>query len=168
MKAGRKRRPSKLRLIEGNPGHRPIPEGEPEFRLADDVPTPPPFLDAYAREEWDRVSPELYAAGLITLVDTGPLAAYCEAYSTWRAAVVELQNQAKVNDKTLAGGALIKTKGGNIIQNPLRGVANTARAAMVRIAAEFGLTPASRANLEGSKRGDEDPLESKYFGKARA
>lgn len=167
MRRGPKRKPTALRVIEGNRSHRPIPEGEPEFSLPDDVPVPPDFLDAYGREEWDRIAPELYAAGLITVVDTGTLAAYCEAYATWRAAVVELQRQAKVNDKTLAGAALVKTKSGNVIQNPLRGVANTARAAMVRIAAEFGLTPSSRANLEGSKRGDEDPAEAKFFGSKR-
>ena len=43
---------------------------------------------------------------------------------------------------------LIKTKEGNIIQQPLVGIANKAKADMVRFAAEFGMTPSSRARIE--------------------
>jgi phage terminase small subunit len=40
---------------------------------------------------------------------------------------------------------LIKTSNSNAIQNPFVGIANTAAAAMVRFAAEFGMTPSARA-----------------------
>ena len=56
---GRKPTPTYLKLLKGNPGKRAIrPTVEPP-RPA--VPPPPPdFLIGYAKEEWVRVSPELF------------------------------------------------------------------------------------------------------------
>lgn len=164
MKRGRKNKPTKLRVIEGNRGHRPINQAEPEFSVALDMPPAPVYLDAYAREEWDRVAPELYGVGLLTIPDQTTLAAYCLAFSRWRFAEEEIQKVAKLDDRTKHGGLVQITKEGNAIQHVLVGIANTARKDMVRIAAEFGLTPSARANLEGSGRGGEDQTEKKFFG----
>ena len=46
-------------------------------------------------------------------------------------------------------GLILRTKSGNVIQNPLVGAANKAMADMVRYAAEFGLTPSSRTRVSG-------------------
>ena len=45
----------------------------------------------------------------------------------------------------LTSGLMIKTTGGNAIQNPLVGTANKAASDMVRYATEFGFTPAARS-----------------------
>lgn len=167
MRPGPRNKPTALRLVEGNRSKRPIPENEPEFAIPTDMPDAPPFLDPLAREEWDRVAPELYGIGLLTIPDTGTLAAYCMSYSRWRAAEEALQREAKTNDKALHGAALIKTKEGNLIQHPLVGVANMARRDMVRFAAEFGLTPSARANLGNPGTGGGSKTkkaESKFFG----
>jgi P27 family predicted phage terminase small subunit len=50
--------------------------------------------------------------------------------------------------KNEANGLVVKTKSGNIIQNPLVGVANKAMADVVRYAAEFGMTPSARSRIE--------------------
>jgi P27 family predicted phage terminase small subunit len=42
---------------------------------------------------------------------------------------------------------LSRTTKGNLIQNPLVGIANKAMADMVRYAAEFGMTPSARTRL---------------------
>lgn len=158
---GPKRKPTKLHVINGNPGHRPLNTNEPE--PAADMPPRPEFLDDYAVQEWDRQAPHLYGLGILTVVDGAAFGAYCMAYSRWRRAEEALATEARVDDKTKAGGTVIKTTSGNLIQNPLVGIANAARRDMVRYAAEFGLTPSSRANLEAGKR-DKDPTDKKYFG----
>lgn len=163
-KPGGRRKPSALRVIEGNRGHRPIPQGEPKPTIPADMPEAPALLDAHGREEWDRVAPELYALGLLTVVDQGPLAAYCMAFSRWKTAELAIQRDAKVNDKTKHSGLVQITKEGNAIQHVLVGVANTARRDMMRFAAEFGLTPSARAYLASSKRGDGDDTDKKFFG----
>jgi len=54
------------------------------------TPTPPDWLDAEAREEWQRVAPELDAQGLLALVDRGMLVAHCSAWSTMVRCIAEL------------------------------------------------------------------------------
>lgn len=163
-KPGPRPKPTRLKVVTGNPGHRPLNENEPE--PAADMPPVPDHLDDDARAEWDRVAPELYAIGVLTVVDGSVLGAYCSAFSVWAKCERRLQAMARNDDTVLAEGVLVKTKSGNVILNPLQGAANVARRDMVKMAAELGLTPSSRANLEGRKR-EEDPTDSKYFGKRR-
>lgn len=48
--AGRKPKPTKLKILEGNPGKQRLPKGEP---MPDtEMPEAPEHLDKYAREEW--------------------------------------------------------------------------------------------------------------------
>lgn len=163
MKTGRRRKPTQLRVVEGNRGHRPLNENEPKPPA--DMPKAPAFLDRIAKAEWRRQAPTLYAIGVLTSVDGAALAAYCSAFSVWARAEVRLQTQARNDDTVLADGILQRTKSGNVILNPLQGAANVARRDMLRFAAELGLTPAARANMEAAKRGgEEDPTDKKYFG----
>jgi len=156
--AGRKPIPNVVKFKLGNPGRRPLKkEPTPEDRS---IPTPPVHLDAYAREEWDRIADGLHAMGILFTIDQQVLAAYCAAYARWRHAEEALQERVRVSGSEL--GALIdKTSNGNIIQNPLIGISNKAAGDMVRYAAEFGLTPAARARLAidpGKPKGKFDGL----------
>lgn len=148
--------PTRLKIIRGNPGKQRI-RAEPEPAVPPQVPEAPTFLDGYAREEWDRVADELYRLGLLTVVDTRPLAAYCSAYDRWRTAEETLAAIA-ANDSVLHG-LVVKTAEGNMRRNPLVQIASDAAAAMVRYAAEFGLTPAARSRI--SVAGSKEP-ESKF------
>ena len=148
---GRKRTPTNLKIITGNPGKRALPKNEPQ--PDSEMPAHPSHLDKYAREEWDRLCPSLHTLGLLYAVDRGAFACYCMAYSRWRTAEEELSKRVEKGG-TLAG--LIDVTGtGSVIQNPLVGIANKAMADMIRYAAEFGLSPASRARL-GTNPGREE------------
>lgn len=149
--------PSNLRLLQGG---RVPDRTEPEPTRPSELPEPPVYLTGYAREEWDRVIEDLYATGVYANVDQTMLAAYCMAFGRWIRAELDLEKMAALDPTT--HGVMIKTSNGNAIQNPLVGVASTARRDMQRIAAEFGLTPSSRTLLDAGKRGAEDPLATKY------
>lgn len=127
--------PTKLKLLRGNPGRRPI-RPEPQPRIDNESPKPPDYLGKDARAEWLRVAPELYRLGLLTVIDISALAAYCNAFGRWTAA------EREVGDKLT-----IETSNGNTVQNPLVGIANAAARDMVKFAAEFGLSPAARRRL---------------------
>jgi P27 family predicted phage terminase small subunit len=132
---GRKPHPTHLKLVKGNPGHRPLNDTEPAPRKM--LPDPPEDLTGAARKEWDRIAPELYRLGLLTSLDRSALAAYCQVYARWREA-----------ERGIAkGGLLSMTTNGNLVQNPLVGIANKAMSDMVRYAAEFGMTPSTRTRL---------------------
>lgn len=150
---GRKPKPTHLKLVTGNAGRRPLNDAEPKLALS--IPTPPPELSDAAKVEWGRVSERLFRAGILTEIDRGALAAYCQSYGRWIHAERAMARLAEA-DKT-TGGLLIKTTNGNAIQNPLVGIANKAAADMVRYAAEFGMTPSARSRIkaEGKAAGDE-------------
>lgn len=85
---GRYPKPTKLKLLEGNPGRRALPD-EPEFRQT--TADPPPRLDKYGLEEWNRVAPALVEHGILTEPDRAALEAYCRWFSLWRKSMMEIE-----------------------------------------------------------------------------
>lgn len=143
---GRKPKPSHLKAVANNPGNRSLNLKEAKIDL--DQPSPPPFLSDEAKVEWGRVCSILYEAGLMTQVDRGALAAYCQAYGRWQQAEVALAKMAEKDPVTK--GLMIKTSNGNAIQNPLVGIANKAHADVIRYSAEFGMTPSARSRVNAN------------------
>jgi P27 family predicted phage terminase small subunit len=152
--------PTRLKVLRGNPSKERVKKNEPQPRR-DPLPTDAPeMLVGYAREEWDRVVPELRYLRLMTRVDTQPLAAYCNAYATWRLAV-EAFNSSEARFQKL-DRLVIRNDKGTPFQNPLIRTMREAAHEMVRYATEFGFTPSARTRLttppegagEESKFGD--------------
>jgi phage terminase small subunit len=59
---GRKPKPTRLKLIEGNPGKRATNQHEP--RPEPKVPTCPAHLCPAAKAEWKRLAQELFVLGI--------------------------------------------------------------------------------------------------------
>ena len=137
---GRKPTPTVIKQVLGNPGRRPMNAAEPRPTMS--RPTAPSFLNAEAMAEWQRISDELARMGLLTGLDRAGLAAVCQAYGRWVQAELALARM-----KNEMNGLVIRTKSGNMIQNPLLGVANKAMSDYMRYAAEFGMTPSSRTRI---------------------
>ena len=87
--SGRKPKPTKLKLITGNPGKRLLYEREPEPKPG--IPECPSHLDEEARAEWGRIAPELATMGVLARIDRAALAAYCQAWSRWVKAEGEIR-----------------------------------------------------------------------------
>jgi P27 family predicted phage terminase small subunit len=132
---GRRPKPSRLKLLTGNPGRRPLNPDEPQPEIA--IPECPPELGPVARREWDRLSGELASLGLLTNLDRSALAAYCGAYALWAEATEAIQKF----------GTMVKSPSGYPIQSPYVSIANRQAEIMMRIASEFGFTPASRSRI---------------------
>jgi P27 family predicted phage terminase small subunit len=142
---GRKPTPSHLRLLQGNVQRRPVPMDEPQPLQLLDAPPPLAFIEAYAKEEWERLAPELVRMGLMTLVDSAPFAAYCVAFARWRTAEEAL---ARMADKDpVMRGLIVRSKAGTAMENPLVYTSRRAAQEMLRFASEFGFTPAARARI---------------------
>ena len=156
---GRRPKPTALKLIDGNPGGRPLNDLEPQPVVG--APTCPAHLSPTAKAEWKRLAQQLESLGIISQLDRAAFAAYCQAYARWVQAEKAIAKMAEKDQ--LTGGLMIKTSNGNAIQNPLVGIANKAMADMVRYAAEFGMTPSarSRINVEPPSE-NQDPAEA-YF-----
>ena len=132
---GRKPQPTKLKVLHGNPGKRELNKNEPQPEIM--IPSPPEHLNDAAKEEWDRVSGELYTLKLLSSIDRSALAAYCQAYGRWVSAEKGIESK----------GLLVKTTNGNVIQSPLVGIANKSLLIMHKFLVEFGMTPSSRSRI---------------------
>ena len=133
---GRKPRPSHLKIIEGNPGKRPLTKNEPKPRPI--RPFCPRWLLAEAKKEWSRVMPELERMGLLTTVDRAALATYCQAWARYREAEEALEKY----------GSILKSPESDYIQVSPYTTISRQNAQIVRaFCAEFGLTPGSRTRL---------------------
>lgn len=144
--------PSAIKQVLGNPGRRPISTAEPRPTMP--RPAAPEFLNAEGAAEWDRISAELAGMGLLSGLDRGGLGAVCQAYGRWVQAEVALAKM-----KNEADGLIIRTKSGNMIQNPLVGVANKAMSDYMRFAAEFGMTPSARTRIAVGEGDEPDPID---------
>ena len=141
-----------MKLLEGNPGKRPLNEREP-------VPPKgnikcPDWLLPEAKKEWKRLAPSLEALGVLTLVDLTAFEGYCQAYARWKEAEAFITQH----------GSIFKTPSGYVQQVPQVSIAQQSLKIMQSFCSEFGLTPATRARIiaagglqEG--RAEEDPME---------
>jgi P27 family predicted phage terminase small subunit len=133
---GRKPKPTVLKLLDGNPGKRPLNDREP--RVPEGVPDPPDWLDDEARAEWFRTVKVLSDMGLMSRADGTALAAYCTIYSRW----VHAEAQVK------KFGTIVKSPDKNFpMTSPYLTVANQSLEAMRKFLVEFGLTPSSRSRI---------------------
>ena len=151
--------PFVLKALRGNPGCRRM-KPEPMPAIAPVCPEPPPFLTGYARDEWYRVAEQLHCLGLLTVIDSMPLAAYCASYARWRQAEEALAEMGKRDP--VMHGLLMKSRDGNARRNPLIKVSADAADAMVRYAGLFGITPVARSRIAAGVHAQ--PGSSKFDG----
>lgn len=142
--AGRKPKPPELRIVEGNPGHRPIPENTP--KPSPKRPSRPSWILPEAKREWNRIVPQLERLGLLTSVDRAALAGYCQAWARYRQAEEILDTE----------GFTITTDKGNVIQRPEVSISRNMLQQVRAFAAEFGLTPSSRGRIQIPGQDEDD------------
>jgi P27 family predicted phage terminase small subunit len=155
---GRKPKPTHLKLIQGNPGRRPLNKAEPQPARGA-MPLPPAELGPDAKITWAQVAPELWRSGVLTSIDHTVLRFF--AISVGRAIEAE-RIIAEMGRDELTRGLMIKTAGGNAIQNPMLAIANRAMADAVKYGAELGLSPASRSRISAVEPSAPDPGDE-YF-----
>jgi P27 family predicted phage terminase small subunit len=148
---GRKPKPTALKLIQGNPGRRPL--NLDEFRPGVEIPRPPPHVrdNVEAFREWKRVTAELARYGLISLVDRAALVFYVIAWARHVEAEAMIQKAA-----TAAGGSglFVKTPNGFPVQSPWLAVSNKAMELCTKFLAEFGMSPSARTRVSPSAQPD--------------
>ena len=84
-----------------------------------------------------RLTAELAKLNLVTHLDRGALATYCGAYALWAEAMEQIQKY----------GTMMKSPTGYPVQSPYLAIANRQAEIMLRVASEFGFTPASRSRI---------------------
>lgn len=124
--AGRKNKPTLLKLLDGNPGHKPLPKNE--VIPQGDIESPPDWLTPSQREIWEYAV-DHSPAGLLKSLDFSMMLAWTLAYDALKETSIKMQccddEEFKALSRILAQQS----------------------AAMIRAAGEMGFSPASRAKV---------------------
>lgn len=165
---GRKPKPVALKLLEGNPGKRPLPAGKGG---ASAVPACPAHLDPEAKKEWKRIVKELRVLNMLARIDRAALAAYCQLW----ARVVKLEGVVQrtgevLTDKVVKRHYGRKNEAGvaeeivhertKFYRSPYAIELQACYERLHSFLSEFGLTPSSRARLGvGQATAEDDELD---------
>ena len=154
---GRRPKPTALKVLAGNPGHRAVNKAEPRPRAV--LPKCPPVLQGEAKHEWRRMARKLHHLGLLSEIDGAALTAYC---LTW-ARLVDAEGKLRQH------GAVVISPNGFPVQSPYLSVATKATEQLVRILVEFGMTPSSRSRIQlptqpAAGRQDSAETYERFFG----
>ena len=158
MKPGPPPKPTHLRLLEGNPGRRPMNTFEPQPKPRVKTPPAPKYLGEIGKAEWRRVAKELVALRLLTTLDMTALGIYCASFETWLEAEEALDRWGMVY---VAPSRILK-------QSPWVGIARDAKASVRVFANEFGMSPAARTRVQVEREPAElEEIEEFLFGTGR-
>lgn len=144
-------KPTALKVLDGNAGHRPINRNEPRPRPI--APRCPSWLLPEAKREWKRIAPILERLGLLTEIDGTALVGYCQSYARWRQCQEVLSKE----------GLTFKTESGYTAARPEVAIGNRALIEVRAFCAQFGMTPSARARMQLYEAGgDYDEEESPF------
>ena len=149
---GRKPKPSRLRVLQGIAGHRPLPVNEPKPEPG--IPPCPEHLSAAAKEEWAYAVAELDGLGLLTRADKAVLAGYCQSFAAW----AECERFLAENGNVI----VMRNDKGEIKWTPEAPQARLALKYMDKIrqfAAELGLSASARTRIQAEPVEKQSPTE---------
>jgi P27 family predicted phage terminase small subunit len=144
-------KPTALKQLQGNPGKRALPKGEP--RPAVRLPSAPRWLGKEAKREWRRLAKGLVELGMLTELDAVALGMLCESLVQYREAAEVVAEE----------GMLARSDKGNLYQHPAVGIMNSVRSDVLRWAREFGMTPSARSRIVVDAPGEEPSLADLLF-----
>ncbi len=139
MKSGRKNKPTALKLIQGNPGHRPINETEPKPAKVF-APKAPAHLSRFEKAKWRKLTQQLSACRVLTELDLDALEMYVTHWCTMNTALRDISER----------GKLLASPRGGFVWNPSWAEYKHAAKVVQSLMSEFGMTPASRTGIVAS------------------
>lgn len=153
---GRKRQPTALKLVRGNPGKRPLNPREPKPRRV--IPSPPAHMSQEELVHWGRFSATLDRMGVLTEADGTALEQLCILYQE----MIELREIVRKEGRYYT----TTNKAGDEMIRPHPAVAQRADAdrRFHGYLGDFGLTPAARARVVSEMEGQSTDPAEEYFG----
>lgn len=137
-------------------------EADGEVQFEQGRPTCPAWLSKEAKAEWSRQVTQLEAAGILTLADRAVLAAYCEAWGEFATIARAIDERVDLATKNGGAGVIWAT----LIAEGLVNAKNRAAERLLRLAGQFGFSPAARARVKGGAKPDgeeEGQGKGRYF-----
>ena len=150
-------KPTALKILEGNPGKRPLNKNEPKPKKI--IPECPDWLEDEANKEWFRLVPELKRLGILTTIDVSGLIGYCQSWARH----IEAEKYISIH------GMTFETESGYLMPVPQVAISLKYLKICQSFMIQFGLTPSSRTRISmSSGEEDIDPMEKLFRSKKRA
>lgn len=143
--------PTVLKIERGVASHHPLNKDEPELSPPPESIPAPEVLPPRAKEEWNRLAPELIARGVLTVGDTEGFKTYCTLVATEEDLLKQIQT---------VGEAIA-------IQQGFRNAYWKCIGSKKQYMAELGLTPSSRSGVKAVKTSGKSAADKKrerFFG----
>ena len=142
MAKGRKKIPSKLKEMQGTSVPCRIIDNEMVVDLVSDLPEAPEWLSEIGKEEWNKVSSQLFNIGMLHNVDLRLVEAYCNEISLYIETETMLRNKGRIQAFRNPDGTLKHAQA-----VPYQKIAKDALNSAMKLATQFGLTPVARASI---------------------
>lgn len=161
--AGRRPKPTHLKVVSGNPGKRALNKREPKPKKV--IPSCPEHLSTESKVAWGRLCVLLDRMGVLTEADALALERLCDCYSE----ILECRELIERDGRTYSSVSAAKNEGEEpqflLKANPAVAMLADADRRFKGYLVEFGLTPAARSKVQVKDDGDneKDPLKE-FFG----
>ena len=158
MGQGRKRKPTKIKELQGTLKGERVLENEMQVDLVSDIPEAPELLSTIGVAEWYKVTTQLFNLKMLHDVDQSLILAYCNEMSLYIESELELRQNGRIDNFKNSNGDLIRSQA-----KPLVKVKNDALANALKLATQFGLTPVARANISAPIKTNNNTQINNYF-----
>ena len=142
MAKGRKKLPTELKKIQGTLDKSRILKNEMQADLCIEIPTPPKWLSPLARDEWVKITTQLYNLNMLYHVDLMLIEVYCNEIALYKECEQELRKTGRVDEFFNGEGDVIRRQA-----KPFLKIKNDALANALKLATHVGLTPVARASI---------------------
>jgi P27 family predicted phage terminase small subunit len=147
---GPKPQPANVHMLRGNPSKKPLSALLGEFKPEVEIPDAPAFLWPGAKEEWDRITPELEYYGLVSQLDRGLLAMLCQEWARYVWAEEKIATLNKADPQGEAGLIATAPTSGYRMPSVHAQISRRALETYEKLCAHFGLSPSGRTRVTPS------------------
>lgn len=142
MGKGRKKTPTKIKQMQGTSVPCRTIENEMKVDVVSQIPEAPNWLSKIGKQEWMKVTQQLYNLEMLYGVDLRLIEAYCNEISLYIEAEMELRKGGRIDQYRNTNGDLLRSQA-----KPLIKIKNDALNNALKLASQFGLTPVARASI---------------------
>ena len=142
MGKGRKKLPTELKKMKGTMQKCRTLENEMSVDLCVEIPASPDWLSPIGKEEWTKITKQLFNLNMLHQVDLKFIEAYVNEIAIYIECEKQLRETGRVDEFMNSEGELIRRQA-----KPLVKMKNDALNNALKLASQFGITPSARASI---------------------
>jgi P27 family predicted phage terminase small subunit len=142
MGKGRKKIPTKIKAMQGTLEKSRLIKNEMQVDLIKELPPAPAWLSKIGKEEWNKVTTQLFNLEMLYSVDLRLVEAYCNEISLYLECEMKLRKENRIDEFQSSEGTVLRRQA-----SPLIKMKNDALNNSLKLATQFGLTPVARSSI---------------------